>query len=190
MALDFNSAHKAYADAVMTAEAHKAFGKRGPSAAAAKKASWNSSVAADKAARGKEKGYAKSWSTATANSINQAIEGAAKTAIKAAYKDWKKNNKGKKNSALDVDVLVAPAMLGLAAAAKNEASTGGEGGISRRHLLTGIGAIAAVTMMGTTSAFAKNAGYISTVKRGVQSYTKSHARSTVEQVAGSLGIRG
>ena len=83
MALDFNSAHKAYADAVMTAEAHKAFGKRGPSAAAAKKASWNSSVAADKAARGKEKGYAKSWSTATANSINQAIEGAAKTAIKA-----------------------------------------------------------------------------------------------------------
>ena len=188
MALDFNSAHKAYANAVMTAEAHKAFGKRGPSAAAAKKASWNSSVAADKAARGNEKGYAKSWSTATANSINQAIEGAAKSAIKAAYKDWKKNNKGKKSSALDVDLLVAPAMLGLAVAAKSEAAAGGEGVISRRHLLTGMGAFTAVTMMGTTSAFAKNAGYISTVTRGAKGYTNTAAPRVINQVG--AGTRG
>ncbi|MEM5472501.1 hypothetical protein WNZ14_12250 [Hoeflea sp. AS60] len=188
MALDFNSAHKAYANAVMTAEAHKAFGKRGPSAAVAKKASWSSSVAADKAARGKESGYAKSWSTYTADRINDAIEGAAKSAIKTAYKDWKKNNKGKKSSALDVDLLVAPAMLGLAVAAKNQAVAGGEGGISRRHLLTGMGAFAAVTLLGTTAAFAKNAAYISTVKRALQSYTTSNSPAIIRGVG--AGIRG
>ena len=180
--MSFNAAHRAYADAIMNVEAAKIFKKSAPSSRNAAAASYKASYADDQKLR---PGSSSGWYKATANSVNRMIASETKKAVKAAYKKLKKEGKVTSIETLS-GVATASLFGGIAAKPKHAiASTT----MSRRGLLTGVGAMAgAAVVFGSTEAMADNYSYISAVKRGLQSYVTSKSPAVVRGVG--AGIRG
>ena len=193
-AMTFQPEHQKYADAVMTFEAYKLFGKTGPSTGAAKKASYNRTIADDKKER---PGSPMGWHTATANSVNRVIEDESRKAIKAAGKKMVKDGKLISGEAILPETLLKEAALLMPAAmlagqrAKAPApsqETQSNGAISRRQML-GLTAGLAVGafFLNTAEAHADNVSYVNNVKNNVGRYSKGKAQGVVRGVG--AGIR-
>ena len=180
--LSFAPAHEKYAYAVMVQHAQKRLGQTQSSIRSEQKASYDWSVEQDMLARSTETGYGPSWSTATANSINDAIKSAAIKAVDK-YMD-------RKNASLDVDQVVKHAGLALpaimATAANDDAATTVKSIFSKRALLGTVVSVFGFLAM-TKSASAKNGGYIGKVKSGAQSYTNTNAPRASNQAG--AGVR-
>lgn len=179
--MSFNTAHRAYADAVMQNEAAKLLRQKRPSTRNAEKASYNATYADDKKLRPDVK---KSWWQATAKSTNSMIEDESRKAIRAAYKTLK--SQGKLSSLIGTGTLVTATALAGGAALIPAANTD----ISRRALMIGGAALVGTAFLGSASpAMADNTDYIGRVRDGLRSYTFKTAPDKVREAYG-LGGRG
>lgn len=181
----FNDAHRAYADAVMKDQALKKFKKRGESIKNAERASYNSTVAADKKLRPNNPN---GWYTATARSTNQVIDRAARSAINSAYDAWRREGK---RASLDVDTLTGWATVSLfgVAAVQPQNTVASKGAtISRRGFIAGLGVLGAGSaVFAPSEAKADNYDYINNVKSGAARYTGGKSKAIVRGVG--AGIR-
>jgi hypothetical protein len=176
----FNTAHRALADAAMQVEAYRLYGRRASIPQSVVNASYQASYRDDQRAR---PGSAKGWYEATANSTNRAIVEEANNAVQRAFRANRVSFDG-------VDAAIAAPTLAAFAAANVDGGevTAQPVEISRRAML-GMGAAAAgFALLAPTQAAADNTGYISTVRRGVQSHVRSTAPNIIRGVG--AGIRG
>ncbi|MEP2715520.1 hypothetical protein [Pseudophaeobacter sp.] len=178
MTLNLNAEHKAYADAIMLAEAYKLFKRKpAPSLKAAEKASYNASVAADQAARKSLSGYRQSWSTATAGKINQTIKASAKKAVKVAGKTMVKGGKLVAKAEMDTGAsfVIAAAAAGVAVGSTKTGRGILQTQLDRRAVLALGGGLAALAIAAPDSALADNKTYIAQVRKEAAAYSNQKA---------------
>lgn len=181
--MSFATPHKKYADAVMLAQAYKEVGKRGaPSSDGAAKASYNHTVKScftdrrwaaqvqsdPNFAPGKGR-----YRHITAQEVNDAIKRASIEAIKSAAKRLK-------IAGIDMSAVTPAALFAVAAA--SQAESGSLSRLSRRSLVLGGLAVLATAAIVPDVAEASDGGYVSAVKRGLQSHVTSRSPAVLRGV--------
>jgi hypothetical protein len=179
--LGLNGSHKAYADAIMQAEAYKLFKRKPvPSTKSAEMASYAAAIAADRAERRNVAGYKDSWSEATAKRINQEIKSASKKAVKAAGKTMVKKGKLVAQSQFDISPMTAIASLVAAAVLPGDnAKSLMQVNLDRRAVLALGTSVAAVALVAPGDLWADNKQYIAAVREQVAKYAATNAPNVI-----------
>lgn len=186
MTLNMNAEHRAYADAVMLAEAYKLLKRKPvPSVKAAEKASYNASVAADQAARKSLSGYRQSWSTATAGKINQKIKASARKAVKMAGKAMVKGGKlvAEAEIGSGASFAIAAAAAGVAVGSTKTGRDILQTQLDRRAVLALGGSVAALAIAAPDSALADNKSYIAQVSKEAAAYSNQKAPQIIRSAS-------